>query len=295
MALFKLAIAFALLYLIAGNGELTGQQNRAPFTEGIIYSKATFPLHPIQPVLRRIDFNGDNISSQYIRLKDSLKLDPAGFEDPMFMSVIFLSPVSMKSTFEKNNSLIESQSLSYQLVNRIVSDSGQFMIRPFNNNSEKIEVVYQPASIKKIWEKYEINESEFTIQDIPGTDVIAGYVCKKMSFNFNGTSSQVLPSRLIGNIPWKVTVWYSELFPPSINVQQPFYFNLPHGVLKTQAEFDKAGKNKIIYEVTRVVPKDVSNDYFKITPFVLPLKYPAQTEKITTGLMSIMANALQDM
>ena len=298
MMLFgKLAFASGLFYLLCATAKpaLVKSDRPIPFTGGIIYSKVSFPAHPIQPVLKSIDFNSDNIPVQYSRLKDSVNLDPVGLEDPMFMSAIFLSPVSGKSTFDKDRFLIETQSLSYRLVNLVENDTGKFMISPFNGNSENIEVVYDATSIKKIWEKYEINETEFTIQKTGETDVVADYPCKKMIFNFNGTSRQTLPTRLIGNIPWKVTVWYSEAFPPSINTQLPFYFNLPHGILKTQVEFDKAGKNKMVFEVTKVVPKDVNDDDFKITPFILPLNYPAQATKITTGLMSIMANALQDM
>lgn len=290
-------LAFGLIYFFCSTAkpELFKSDGPVPFTEGIIYSKASFPEHPIQPVLKRIDFNSDNIPVQYSRLKDSINLDPAGLEDPMFMSAIFLSPVYGKLSFDKDRFLIETQSLSYRLVNLVANDTGRLMIRPFNSTSENIEVVYDAASMNKVWEKYEIDETEFTIQKTAETDIIATYPCKKMIFNFKGTSRQVLPTRLIGNIPWKVTVWYNEAFPPSINTQLPFYFNLTHGILKTQVEFDKAGKNKMIFEVTKVIPKDINDDDFKIAPFVLPLIYPAQAEKITTGLMSIMVNALQGM
>jgi len=290
-------LAFGLLCLFCSTAKpgLFKNDRRVLVTEGIIYSKTSFPVHPIQPLLKRIDFDSGNIPAQYSRLKDSFNLDPAGLEDPMFMSAIFLSPVEGKLTFDKDRILIETQALSYRLVNLVANDTGKFMLRPFNTNSENIEVVYDAPSIKKIWEKYEIDETEFTIQKTSQTDIIATYPCKKMIFNFKGTSRQTLPTRLIGNIPWKVTVWYNEAFPPSINTQLPFYFNFTHGILKTQVEFDKAGRNKMIFEVTEVVPKDVNDDDFKITPFVLPLKYPAQAEKITNDLMSIMANSLQDM
>jgi hypothetical protein len=261
------------------------------FTEGIILIKTSFPGLTIDKLINKIDFTAGNIGTQYNQLKDSLNFKPLE-EDAMFMSELFATPVYSTLYFSKSRSLLRAYSLGSVIENYVDENdkSGHFSLRS-HLGDDQITIKYPAVSIHKVWEKYRINDEEFNPVISNEVSTIAGYPCKKITYNFTGTLRQSLPTRVISaGIPWKITVWYTDALDPAINIHQPFYFNLNKAILKTVVEFDKDSKKKMIHEVFKIEAKELSDEDFKVSEHTPSFNYPKEErEALSTLILTVGA------
>src|SRR5687768_7797886 len=227
---------------------------------GIIYSRSYFPDHPINTILKRMDFKSRDINVQYQHLRDSLRMNFRSEGDPMYTAAIFLMPVYTELHYTKSFSKVRQQTLGYYLeanLNRQLNAGNLYLAPQASNIDDSIVVDFGLDNLNKLWEKQEIDEEEYTIRKERGTERIAGFNCSKMSYHFTGTSRKpVLHTKLISPTPWKITIWYTGELPSDVNVQLPYRFNVDSAVMKMEVAFEKSGSKKMIWEVTHVQPKE---------------------------------------
>ena len=290
-------LIFLLIILI------TFLQFRKPFIQdldsGIIYSRTYFPDHPINSILKRMDFKTKNINLQYQHLRDSLRMNFRSEGDPMYTAALFLMPVYTELHYTKNISQVKQQSLGYYLeanLDRRLNTGNLYMSPQSSDIDDSIVVDFGLDNLNTLWEKQEIDEEEYTIRKERGTERIAGYNCSKMSYHFTGTSRKpVLHTKLISTTPWKITVWYTRDLLPDVNVQLPYRFKLDSAILKMDVAFDQKGSKKMIWEVTRVQPKKLMTRELKAERNLLHRKYDSDLQKPKSDMILFMGKTLESM
>ena len=205
---------------------------------------------------------------QYRSIRDSLRLREALKSDEMYLMAIALMPVNSTTYISPKKTLTHIKSLGYEWQALLDRESGNGRIFVQSHDLTEVSTInFRLPEVRNVWEKEDIGEyeGEYRIKKSDETARIAGVPCKKITYLFSGTSQgPVHHSKVVTTIPWKVVVWYSDVVDSIINVQHPFYIKLDKAILKTEVEFDKEGKKKMVYEVTKLVRKKISDEEMKI-------------------------------
>lgn len=120
--------ALAIIYLIGISIIAQGQSNTiavtekigAKFTEGLVYSRTTFPGHPLNDSLKKLDYeSGDfleqfNVIQALKKHQKSIKAEnEQGIKDVFFVSAIMILPAYSKMYFTPQKALIRTDALGY--------------------------------------------------------------------------------------------------------------------------------------------------------------------------------------
>lgn len=293
----KNIIIFLSIFLcnFLSSAQTSTKQTAASAFEGIVYSQTSFPGHPINSLLKQIDFNKGEIDRQYKSLRQRISDDPAVVNDPMYLMALVLMPVSAKTIFSPQKTFTQIQALGYEWQTIIDDKEGKArLFLQSHNMNERGTINFNPSELGKIWEKEEIGEyeGEYNEKTSAETAIIAGYPTKKITYVFSGTSQgPAASSKMVSTIPWKITLWYSDVLDPRINIQNPFYYKLNKAVLKTEVEFDKEGKKKMLYEVIKIEPKKVKEEEFRIPELGEVVNHQPGSMEALMLIMRVMTEA----
>jgi hypothetical protein len=286
----------ALLLLISSHiSENKIQQ--PPFTDGVIYSRTLFPDHPINKVLQRMDFTAGQTDNQFRSLCDSLGIVPRNLDDPMYMGFIFLLPVYSETYFEKEQAYSRQFSLGYLMEATLKKsvDSGTLYIGR-HAGPENIKLDFKLPSMDKVWEKYQIDSDEYAVAGSKETKKIAGYTCTKTTYSFNGTSRQPpMYTKLVAKIPWSITTWSTNDLDPEVNVQLPFKIKNSKAILRMDVEFEKDHSKKMIWEVTRIQPKQLKPEDLNQNDNSTYIHYEDDPQKAVMDIMTVIGATLGGM
>lgn len=263
---------------------------------GVVYAKTSFPGHPIDPILKRIDFESGGINSQYSRIRDSIGLNSQTVEDPMYMAGIFLMPAYSVLTVSDNEMISTQYSSGYVMEARLnkQSDTAWVLLQAHDAGSP-VFADMKVGDVDKVWERFEVDPEEYSVKTLPGTVMIAGYKCDKTVYVFKGTTRKpALSTRVISRIPWKLTL-YSAPLDPSLNLQAPYRIHSSKAFLRMDVELDQAGKNKMIWEVTRIEKQIPESIRFYTIDGSPNMHYPQDQQEIGSGIILHMGTALQTM
>jgi hypothetical protein len=131
------------------------------------------------------------------------------------------------------------------------------------------------------------------MQTTTETAMIAGYKCKKVVYTFGGTSRGTGVSHYIINLlPLKVTAWYSDELPSSINLILPLQFEQQKAILKFDVEYDKNHKNRMVFEITGLEQKKLDDEVFNIRDNSPPIQHKAGEYEAGMMIMQVMMNAI---
>jgi len=267
------------------------------FREGIVHARTSFPDHPIERLLSQINFNEGNIDKQYKQIRDSIRDEEQVASDPMYMIALVLAPVFSKTYYSSERSLTYAFAVGYEMATLVDNKQGNGkMLLQTHDLQHRATINFNKNDLPKLWEKEEVGkyEGEYSVQKSSETKVIAGYHCKKMTYVFSGTSQgPVAHSKVVTTIPWKIVIWYTDDLDAGINIQNPFYFNLNKAILIVEAEFDKEGRKKMIYEVTRLEPSKLKDDDFKLPDIHPVITHHQNNNEASLMVMNIMMMASQ--
>lgn len=294
----------SLLFIFSASiiaGQTTNNQPAA--FEGIVYSKTSFPGHPYDALLKQIDFTKGSVGEQFDALKHPLndEMAKAAADDPqagveqMYRMALVLMPVRTTTMLTAQKSLTQMTALGYewQVLIDEKENSGRMLLQS-HNGKEKGTINFPVSEINKLLEKEEVGEyeGEYIAKNSPETIKIAGYPTKKITYVFSGTSQgPVAHSKIVTTIPWKITIWYSDVLDPRISVQNPFYFKLKKAVLKTEVEFDKEGKKKMLYEVTGIESRKVDEKEFNVPELGEVVDHQPGSYEALSLIMKVMTEA----
>ncbi|MGZ8550342.1 MAG: hypothetical protein ACXWV2_06760, partial [Chitinophagaceae bacterium] len=195
----------------------------APFTEGIVYSRASFPGHPLNDSLKKLDFESGNFLDQYHVIQALKKHQQSikgeneqEIKDAFFVSGIMVMPAYSKLYFTHSKVLIKTDAPGYHqemLINKD-SRSGKLVLADRDKTNQGT-VNFHTQDLKEVWQKYEIDAAQYSVQKTTETAMIAGYACKKLIYTFGGTSrGSGVSNYVINMLPLKVTAWYTDELPP---------------------------------------------------------------------------------
>jgi len=273
----------------------------ASFTEGIIYSRASFPGHPLNDSLKTLDFETGDFSAQYHVIQDlkkhqqSIKAEQEQeIKDAFFVSAIMLLPAYSKMYFTSSKALIKTDALGYHqeiLIN--TSDNSGKLILSDRDKTNRGTINFHTLDIKEVWQKYQVDAAQYNIQKTTETAVIAGYTCKKIIYTFGGTSRGAGVSNYIINmLPLKVTAWYTDELNPAINHIHPLYFEMEKAVLKFEVEYDKNKKNKMLVEVIKLEPQKIAEEKFDMAEIAPVVEHKKNGSESGMMIMQVMMNAI---
>ncbi len=295
----KKMIVFQLVLLcLYGSAQKT---ITASFNEGIVYSRTSFPGHPLNDSLKKLDFeNGDFLQQNHAinalkKLQQSIKgTNEQEIKDAFFISGIMVMPAYSKMYYTPSKALIKTDALGYhqELLINNTATSGKLVLADRDKNNQGT-VNFPTPVINEVWQKYHVDAAQYTSQKTTETAVIAGYNCKKIVYTFGGTSRGAGVSNYIINMqPEKVIVWYSDDLPAAINHIHPLQFELDKAVLKFEVEYDKNKKNKMLVEITKVEPQKIDEEKFDLSekaPVVQHIKNGTESGML---IMQVMMNAI---
>ena len=299
---------FLMIYLLSISFSANSQNNTpvqkvpsAKFSEGIIYSKTTFPGHALNETFKKLDLENPEFLDQS-NLIDALKkyqqsingMQEQDIKDGFFISGMMLLPVYSKMYYTSAKSVIETYALGYR-QQTLIDNTGKTgkLVLLARDKSNQGTIAFKTNEIKEVWQKYQVNAEQYSIQKTAETAVIAGYPCKKIVYTFGGTTRGLPVSNYVINMePHKVTVWYSDDLPATINLIHPHYFDLDKAVLKYEVEFDKNHKNKMLVEITKLEQQKIEEEKFDVKELVPVIEHKQGSYEGGTIIMQVMMNAI---
>jgi hypothetical protein len=271
------------------------------FTEGIVYSRTSFPGHPLNDSLKKLDYESGDFLEQYGVIQDLKKhqksikeQDEQGIKDAFFVSGIMVMPAYSKMYFTPTKTLIKTDALGYHQEVLINSENhtGKLVLADRDKTNQGT-INFHTDDMQEVWQKYKVDAAQYSIQKTAETAVIAGYLCKKIIYTFGGTSRGTGVSNYIINmLPLKVTAWYSDDLPPSINLMHTLDFELQKAVLKFEVEYDKNKKNKMLVEVTKLAPQKIEEDKFDLAERAPVVEHKKKGYESGMMIMQVMMNAI---
>ncbi|HWJ90841.1 MAG TPA: hypothetical protein VNR87_07000 [Flavisolibacter sp.] len=296
----RTTLFFLFLTGVASGGN--AQNASAPyiknFSEGIIYTRASFPGHALYNTLKAIEFNGD-LTKQLEAIDDLKKYQRSlaqeneqQIKDAFFVSGLMVLPQYSKMYFTPAASLVQIQALGYQQETMIAGTAGRMTLAD-RDRTNQVTINFPAGNLLDVWQKYQIDAAQYAIQKTNETSTVAGYKCKKIIYTFNGNyAGKPVGNYIINLQPLKVTVWYTDDLPPSVNLIHPLYFELDKAVLKFEVEYDKNSKNKMLVEVMGVIPHTVDEDDLKLKEQQPVIEYKKDGFESQGMIMQIMMNAI---
>lgn len=300
---FLTALAFTAIstFSFAQTVSSIPKKPAAKFTEGLLYSRTSFPGHPLNDSLKKLDYeSGDFLDQDHViqALKthqQSIKGEnEQEIKDAFFVSGIMILPAYSKMYYTPSKALIKTDALGYyqELLINHADKSGKLVLADRDKNNVGT-VNFHPQEINEVWQKYQIDAAQYSSQKTTETAVIAGYHCKKIIYTFGGTSSGAGVSNYIINLqPQKVTAWYSDDLPASINHIHNHYFELEKAVLKYEVEYDKNKKNKMLVEIIKIEPQKIEEEKFDIAEKVPVVQHTKNGFESGSMIMQVMAYAI---
>lgn len=231
------------------------------FKEGILYSKTSFPNHPLNDTIKTLQFESSDFVEQY-HVIQALKHHQQGIaarnnqevKDVFFVSGMMVLPIYTKTYISPKKALVHIDAFGYH--QKVLIDNSEGTAKMVIHDRKKDNsgtIWFQTQDLLYVWQKYQVNAEQYTIQNTTETSVVAGYRCKKIVYTFQGTSRGIPVTSYVINLqPEKVTAWVTDELPSSINVQHPLFFESNKAVLKFEVEYDKKGKNKMLVETTKI-------------------------------------------
>lgn len=298
-------IAFAFIFRSNINKNLDRGKiaftKQISFSEGIIYSRTSFPGHSINDSIKQLDFESGDFVEQY-KVIDALKKHQKSIagqneqeiKDAFFVSGMMVIPAYSKMYFTSSKSLIKTDALGYHqetLINT-ANNSGKVVLADRDKTNQGT-IKFATQDIKEVLQKYQINAEQYTIQKTAETALIAGYLCKKIVYTFGGTSRGAGVSNYIINLePKKVTAWYTNDLPPFINLMHTLDFELQKAVLKFEVEYDKNKKNKMLVEITKLEAQKIEEEKLEIADRAPVVVYKKDNFESGMLVMQVMMNAI---
>jgi len=289
-------LPLALLCLIG-----FAQKRTSHFSEGLLYSKTTYPGHPLNDSLKKLDFENGDFVEQYNVIQDLKKHQKSitaqneqDIKDAFFVSGIMILPAYSKMYYTPYKQLIITNALGYQQETFINSadQSGKIYFADRDKTNQGT-IHFNTESFKEVWQKYQIDAAQYSIQKTAETAIIAGYPCKKIIYTFGGTSRGAGVSNYIINmLPLKVTAWYTDDLPAAINLIHTIDFELQKAILKFEIEYDKNKKNKILVEITKIETQKLDDEKLALTDKAPVVVYKKNNFESGMMIMQIMMNAI---
>jgi len=296
-----LIVFLSISATFANAQQIANKPSPKNFSEGIIYSRTSFPGHPLNDSLKTLDFESGDFVDQY-KVIDALKKHQKSIKgeteqqikDAFFVSGMMVIPAYSKMYFTSSKSLIKTDALGYHqetLINTF-DNSGKLVLADRDKTNQGT-IKFATKDIKEVLQKYQVNAEQYTIQKTAETALIAGYLCKKIVYTFGGTSRGAGVSNYIINLePKKVTAWYTDDLPPSINLMHTLDFELQKAVLKYEVEYDKNKKNKMLVEIIKLEPKGIEPEKFELNDKAPVVEHKKNGTEASMMFMQVMMNAI---
>jgi GLPGLI family protein len=272
-----------------------------PFSEGIISCKTSFPGHPLNDTLNQLDLESGDAGEYYKAIsvlkkhqKSIAGVNEQEIKDAFFVSGMMLMPVNSKMYFTASKLLIQTNALGYHQDALMSSDdnSAKIVIADRDNTNQGT-IKFSKQDLKEVWQKYQINAEQYNIKNSTETAVIAGYRCKKIIYTFGGTSrGQGVSNYIINLQPEKVTIWYTDDLPASINLMHTLDFELQKAVLKYEVEYDKNKKNKMLCEITKLETQKIEEEKFDLVEVSPVIEHKKNATEAGMMVMQVMMNAI---
>jgi GLPGLI family protein len=292
------------LLRVNGQGNTSSSKVKIPtpaFNEGVIHSKTSFPGHTSDEAYKKVDFESGDFNDQHNIIKDlkkhqqSLKqTNEQEIKDAFFASAITLLPAYSKMHFTPNNIKVETYALGYRqqtLFNK-TEKVGKMVLQDKERNNP-VTINFNIEDLLEVWQKYQVNAEQYNIQKTTETIVIAGYTCKKIVYTFNGTSRGMPVTNYIINLqPVKVTVWYTDELPASINIMHPHFFEIDKAVLKYEVEYDNNKKNKMLVEVTSLQSQKIEEENLELKNVIPVIEHTKGSYDSGMRIMQVMMSAI---
>ena len=280
---------------------VNAQIGKYKFTEGIVYSRASFPGHPVNDSLKKLDFESGDFLEQYAVIQDLKKhqktiksTNEQEIKDAFFISGMMLLPAYSKLYLSPSKVLVKTYALGYQqeMLANTSENTGLLVLTDRDKNNQGT-VKFNTSDIKEVWQKYQVDAAQYSVQKPTETAVIAGYPCKKIIYTFGGTSrGPGVSNYIINMLPLRVTAWYTDDLPPSINLMHTLDFELQKAVLKYEVEYDKHQKNKMLVEVTKLEPQKIEDEKFDLAEKAPVVQHKKNSYESGMMIMQVMMNGI---
>jgi hypothetical protein len=278
------------------------QSAPVPFTEGVLYTRVSFPGNILNEALSKIDFEKGNVKKQLEQLQkdmssstyaarakaqlETMSLDERATMGTMLMAAM-MSPLYAKINYAGHKVLANAVALNYSMQSYMDNEQqkGKMVVQTADRKKEAA-IEFSAGSMRQVWEKEAVDEDKYEVKNMPDEEMVAGYKCNRVSYTYK--PSQLPSTSPVAKPAYKLIVSYSPDIDKTINFLHPFYFQLDKGILKVEVHYDKAGKNRMVYEVTRVEPKKMTQQDFEVTDVKPVVNWDANPAIASMNILSVM-------
>ncbi|MGZ5191620.1 MAG: hypothetical protein ACXWCZ_11420, partial [Flavisolibacter sp.] len=139
--IFSISALFSLSYIQAQNS--FNNQLPATFSEGIIYSRTTFPGHPLNDSIKSLDFESGDFLQQHNVIQVLKKYQQSieqnneqSIKDAFFISGIMVLPIYSKLYFSTEKTFVSTDALGYNHHILIDETSGKLVLSDRNKTNQ---------------------------------------------------------------------------------------------------------------------------------------------------------------
>jgi len=307
-------LRFLLLFLVltvsslAQAREASADTTRTPvFTEGVMQTRITFPGNPINELLLAIDLRKGDVQEQLKTLYDVQQseayalrvkalIDKMSAEEQQAMGFMMMaalmSPLYATIYFDNEKALAKAYALNYTLESFMNTAEGKGkMVAVSNDKNNAAAIQFSARSLKDAWQKETADAEHYDIQWLKTSEKVGDIVCQKVIYSRKAGGKDKLGKQMA----YKLIAWYSPQVSNRINFAHPFYLDIPHGVLKIEVHYDKAAKNRLVYEVTQVEQKKLAASHFKMTDIQPVIDWDANQVQASMNMLNVfMSQSSED-
>lgn len=272
------------------------------FTEGVLYTRVSFPGNIMNELLAKIDFEKGNVPEQLKELqrataskaytdKVAAQLNTMTADEKASMGTIMMaammSPLYAKIHYTEGQVLAKANALNYSMESYMHTGQGKGKMVVISNDKNKDAAIeFSAANMRNIWEKEEVDAGKYEMKHLNEQEIVAGYLCKKVVYTNNNTGTT--DKFGLAKKAYKIIAWYNPEISADINFLHPFYFQLDKGILKIEVHYDTKGKNKMLYEVTRMEQKKLTASDFAVTPVMPVVNWDTHQAQASMNMLAVM-------
>ena len=132
-----------------------------PFNEGVIYSRTSFPGHPLNDTLKKIDFANGDFLAQYNLIQELKKhqqsiqgYNEQDVRDAFFASGMMILPLYSKTYFTPKEMRVSTMALGFQQETYLNTNTngGKIVIKD-RDDENRGTVIFDLPEIRKSWQK----------------------------------------------------------------------------------------------------------------------------------------------
>ncbi len=252
-----------------------------PFVEGIIEMGMYSHGVNLGFFIENLDFSRDDVGEQFVELAENHEeaqrfltlVEDYSQRNPFLGLALMMNGVICTYHVKGDVVLGKAKGLGfiYDNYHNAMEDRGQLYLRTLTQHAEipeadrAISVQYTPS--EDLGARNTVALDMYLRQVAAPRSVVAGYECRVTTYTLRPEYAATPdPDNPLPASPqlYKIVVYTSEAFDPTINFTHPFYVEEQAGILQLEIYYENSDEPTLVMKPDRIMPRVVANSELEI-------------------------------